>query len=519
MIMKKCFTGLSLFVVLTMVFPISAFAYDFSATSNGGSTTLNYYQIHFTEDPYYEAYFEVYSEGLDGYGGIRSLVRNDISNVSPINISLSNDKDHTVKMYWKKRGSTVTEEKYVVEYFFPLTSPNTFETYPNPLYVPPADDTSSDTTINPSDSPTLDSQLVYQSFRDEYRLDWQKPPSSTKSFIVKFTSDNGTVYEKKFDYVEGKDTLYLSCNGNYDIRFLDSKGNPVSKIEGIKTSNIVNPKCDSYPERDRDDLNIKKTENPDNTVTLNWDTPIGTDHFKLYKDGQSIGTTVSPTLTTGEDGAYTVQAVDSMGNVLGESDIFLHNVNCDLCKCISELENVMEQVDFKTGQMLTKMGSQLKKMDDIRFLNEQMTLALDDVVQETKIMNGSITAFHGEFKTDKEYSVPNKDNYNVTLEENKPLMHEIPFEDKTIYFTDQGDVVSPSHLPSAPEPVDNWGGIYKEPTNVKELSQVKEPSQLKEPSQVKEPSQLKEPSKTRDLPMTQDTTTYPLRWQSPIPTQ
>lgn len=177
----------------------------------------------------------------------------------------------------------------------------------------------------------MQQRFFYESYRDEYRLDYWSYPSSVSSVYIHFTSPDGSTYDSNYDSSALTGIFYFTCTGTYDFYLKDANGINQSSIIGLSTSSIVNGSCTSHAAGTiRNDLGVKATETGGGNYTLEW-TPNGSSNYEIYKNGNMIGTTSSATATVSGSGSYTVKASDG-----AESDINL-NGGCNGCTLITEM--------------------------------------------------------------------------------------------------------------------------------------------------------------------------------------
>lgn len=171
---------------------------------------------------------------------------------------------------------------------------------------------------------TIQYYMQYQSWRDEYRVDFTYP-FGTASYRVWFIApSDGQLYQQTYS---GAPTgiYYLTCNGTYNFDFYDSSGQMIGYFRGLHTTQIQSPTCLSYPEQTGvSDFNIYAEPDPifEGTSNVYWDEVYGTYHYFIYHDGVLIDET-NGIGGRYPDGQITIIAKDHNGNIIARSDAFI----------------------------------------------------------------------------------------------------------------------------------------------------------------------------------------------------
>src|SRR5690625_414950 len=189
----------------------------------------------------------------------------------------------------------------------------------------------------------------YLNWKDEYRVDYTRPgPGFDVSYFrVKFEADSGMLYETDYDFWTG--IMYLTCNGVYQLQFLDSEHNVLLESREIVTTRIKDPPCLSYPDGgNKDDLDATYNDNGDGTYTLDWTDLPGAGSYEIYLNGDLVGIVTSPgdSFDLPGTGSVNIVAKDPNGDYLGHSDLQVPDYDgsddwgnngdkCDICDIIS----------------------------------------------------------------------------------------------------------------------------------------------------------------------------------------
>lgn len=168
---------------------------------------------------------------------------------------------------------------------------------------------------------TIPLNHYYVPYRDEYRADY-KGPSAVSKYQLYFKSKSGTVYTLDYAF-KPTGIHYLTCNGTYNLNFFDSSDKLIAKTNEVETNQIQAPTCRSYEDSEgagRNELNAKL--DPDGNISWN-DPPTGTKEVQIWKDGNKVKTNdpSDKRYPKAGTGSYSVVAVDSSGNPLGQSDL------------------------------------------------------------------------------------------------------------------------------------------------------------------------------------------------------
>ncbi|MCY7487907.1 hypothetical protein [Paenibacillus alvei] len=346
--------------------------------------------------------------------------------------------------------------------------------------------------------------------RDNYRVDYWGYGKDAETIHISFTSASGTPYEKSYRLADGIDILYLTCNGVYDITFLDSSGAVKHTIPTVKTDKITKPQCSSGIENKvRNDLNAGLSVSgcgPEESkeATMYWDQD-GSSSYEIWKDGQKIGETGNSHYKVDDPkGSYTI--VGSGGK---ESDInvpaditsgtnALNEVAKAVCECINDLQPVLNQISDNTSDAVVQLEIANGSLNHIGNLLEDINRHLRPTV-DVKRPSVHIPSL-SDFKPD--HAVPP------------------PYKDNNTYFRPNGVEPSPGPLPQAPEPAKEWkdhsGNVIMQQPEIKKDKEMKiDPVMKQDKEMSRDPVPVRQPEMQRDPPMKQDTTQYQLRWKSP----
>lgn len=222
-----------------------------------------------------------------------------------------------------------TENKAKADGMVPCKTPGCLPPKPTPKPMPKPKPTKKPVpTQNPgsggnksteSSSGNVRANFYYVPYRDEYRVDYEKPPN-VKSYVLNFVASDGRHYTAT--YTQPPTGIhYLNCNGTYSLAFYDVNGRLVGQTGAMKTSQMQNPKCKSYADgvSGQNDMNVKR--NPDGS--LEWTKQPGTDTHEVWKDGRKVGETKDNTYPDPGPGGVSIVGKDKDGNTTGESDINL----------------------------------------------------------------------------------------------------------------------------------------------------------------------------------------------------
>lgn len=351
-------------------------------------------------------------------------------------------------------------------------------------------------------------KFFYQDYKDQYRLDFWDAPSSSAKVRLLFTSPSGTPHERNWPYDQVGGTLYLTCQGTYNVVFEDASGRSVGKIENLETTQIQSGLCASYPDPfPKNDLNanVEKsgcTQDPSTgTTKVTWEPHPGAAYYDIYKDGQKVDSTTGTEYDLPSDGSYSVVAKDGSGNLVGESDVNTHfidpvgNGDADaICQCIRDLAPILEEIRDNTGEIIVKLDETNRQLQQV---NDNLQKVLNQITPK------------------KEYPLPAPVK-KPELYKPDPVMDQ-KYNPTGPTFTDQGEAPAPDAMPAAPEP-DAWeyNGVKLSPDAEigKQVEMSKGNEQVKQPDIVQEPVPTQDAPLKQDTPMTQDKTVYPLRWKS-----
>lgn len=194
------------------------------------------------------------------------------------------------------------------------------------------------------------SNYYYIPNRNEYRVNYSFTASQngeiTQVQLVYTNLNNGEVHEATFPNPTG--IMMLTCQGTYDMIFMDANGNVRGSIRELVTPLIVNGTCQSYSDGGaKDELNANVGANG----SVSWSPIPGAVSYDIYKDGQHYQTT-NDTSAALPDGSYTIVARDGNGGVIGESDFNLPGISgggstgCDGCGWIKSALSCPEWDDY-----------------------------------------------------------------------------------------------------------------------------------------------------------------------------
>lgn len=289
------------------------------------------------------------------------------------------------------------------------------------------------------------------SAKDVYRITYSGWPVGTASYQLHFVSPGGKPFTGDRHTFKPTGIHYLTCNGTYWLRFYDAAGNEIASTCPIQTSEIKNPACSSYPDA------AGEKESPTKPGGA------GAGEAPVPPDGTKPGD-----CACGET---------PLGKCLGE-----------IKKSLSDIKNSVDEVK--------------KSVDGVK-------KSLDDNLPAIKDNTKGILDHLTPSSPYPSPGFPDAPDFKHLLEEQKPKDLNQPFVDTNVYFKDQGHVESPPPFPPAPEPVDNWDGIFKQKDNVRE-EELKQDTPLKQDPNLKEdpPLKMDEPMKTekmeQDAPLQMD---------------
>lgn len=366
------------------------------------------------------------------------------------------------------------------------------------------------------------STSVYWSALDQYRVDYVPPKLSVAFYELNFYGANGQYYHAVYNFAP-TGIHYLTCNGDYNLKFYDSSGGVIASTSQIQTTLIKNPTCSSYPNtpQGRNDLNINVSQGDNGNANLSWDKQSGAVTYQIWKDGQLVGTTDQLNYQTPGNGQVTVVAVDSNGNELGKSDVRFdesdYKTCADLvCQCISQLKDInaqiLDSVRLTNGLLATLNATATEINNNVLVSNDLLRKLLEQITPTISIGYAGIN-----------------DDFKQRLENYKPdNLPSQKFEDNTVYFneSDYPVIESPPPLPKPPEPDDHWtldgNQISKElplkpdlPMNKdrvmnkdqvlkKDLPMQKDSPLQKEPVNQRSPSMSRDGSLQREPSMSKD---------------
>ena len=171
----------------------------------------------------------------------------------------------------------------------------------------------------------IPSRYYYAPWRNEYRVDHGGLPAHTfYAMRAHFVGSDDTVYVKDFASYTG--IFYLTCNGTYQLQWIDEQENILAETVEMVTTQIVNPPCNSYPEQmGVDDLNADYTDLGGGNYGLDWNDLPGASDYEIWKDGELVGVTTDPHFEINSPGSVTIVAKDASGNNIGSSDLQVPN--------------------------------------------------------------------------------------------------------------------------------------------------------------------------------------------------
>lgn len=365
-------------------------------------------------------------------------------------------------------------------------------------------------------------KFYYTDWRDQYRLDIWDMPSSTQKVRLRFTSSSGIEYDREFSVDEIGGTLYLTCNGSYQLHFLNDSGSVVSSVNNLTTGKIQSPTCESFPEPfPRDDLGANVTlpgcspvEPGSGLPKVKWTDVPGAESYDVYKDGQLIGTTTDTEYELPGDGSYTIIGRDKEGNPVGESDVntpWIGSGNDSsantICQCIEDLKPVLEEIRDNTQPI----------HDDLQAIRDELVQANDQLQQA----NSSLDEIIRQITPTQEYELP-RPIEKPGLYDPGDVMDK-PYQNDQTYFQDAGDAATPDAMPVAPEP-ENW---EQDGVRLDQDDPIKPDPEMKRDEEMKKDADLKkEPDMQRDEVLKRDPEMikgpdlkvqqedYDLRWKS-----
>lgn len=159
----------------------------------------------------------------------------------------------------------------------------------------------------------------YWEFKDEYRVDFENPPVQWDTLRMRYETFWGVEYITDYDY--STNMMWLTCNGYYWIIFLNN-GEVVAQSDMMKTTLILNPACQSYPEEGGNkDFDARYNSDGNGGYNLDWDDLPGAAGYDVYVDGQHAGSTSGNDFNMDGPGAVSIVARDEQGNAIGQTDL------------------------------------------------------------------------------------------------------------------------------------------------------------------------------------------------------
>ncbi|RJG23301.1 hypothetical protein [Paenibacillus thiaminolyticus] len=375
---------------------------------------------------------------------------------------------------------------------------------------------------DPGGKPFDKFKYYYTDWRDQYRLDFWGLPTNAKQVRLHFTASSGAQYDREWPIDEVGGTLYLTCNGRYQLQFLDSSGSVISTVDDLSTGQIQSPTCESYPDPyPRDDLGAEVTmpactdPSPGSGLPkVTWTGVPGAESYDIYKDGQKIGSTTDTEYDLPGDGSYTIIGRDRDGNPVGESDVNTpwlgtggDSVADAICKCIEDLKPVLEEIRDNTQPI----------HDDLQLIHGDLLVTNDQLQQA----NGSLREIIRQLTPTREYQLP-KPIVKPDLYDPGDVMDR-PYQNQQTYFRDAGDAATPDAMPAAPEPK-NWehdgvrlhqdSPITPDPVMKRDEDMKKEPDMRREPDMQLDEVLTPDPEMVQDNPLQMQDEEYKLRWKS-----
>lgn len=175
----------------------------------------------------------------------------------------------------------------------------------------------------------------------------------------------------------------------------------------------------------------------------------------------------------------------------------------EVCKCIADLEQPINNVSNTVNQQISITNSKLDTVNsNITTTNSKLDVVnsnitntnnhLSDLKEISTDIKDEVISLHDEFKTDKDYTLKKNPDISKVLDENRPKENTVPFEDKTIYFKDEGDApdsdIGP--LPKGPD-VKHWDGFLPE-NEMPSEDELKKDSEGKKEEELKKNEELKQ---------------------------
>lgn len=218
--------------------------------------------------------------------------------------------------------------------------------------------------------------MYYVPYLDQYRIDYAYNQNDVRYELV-FTGDLGNVFTGSYNFPP-TGIHYLTCNGEYRMKFYNSVGNIVHTLGPVYTTQIINPTCESYADgvNGADDLNAKATTIGEGNYRITWSSLPDSEKFEIWKDGQKVGTTTGNEFEIGK-GSVTVVALDKNGDIIGRSDLIVPKANSDCCQYLSEL---LECPDWDTymAELTQAIKNALPTLPGWREIAEQFVDAFDE---------------------------------------------------------------------------------------------------------------------------------------------
>lgn len=218
--------------------------------------------------------------------------------------------------------------------------------------------------------------MYYVPYLDQYRLDYAYNSADVRYELV-FTGDEGHVFTGNYEH-KPTGIHYLTCNGEYRMRFYNSSGSIVHTLGPVYTTQIINPTCSSYADgvSGANDLNAKATDMGDGKYHLDWSSLPNADRYEIWKDGQREGTTTGNSYETGK-GSVSIVAFDEDGNIVGRSDLIVPKANSECCQWLSDILDCPDW-DRYMGELTKAIKNALPTLPEWRLIADQFVNSFAD---------------------------------------------------------------------------------------------------------------------------------------------
>lgn len=325
--------------------------------------------------------------------------------------------------------------------------------------------------------------LYYLPVVDRYKLSYQRPTGS-EDMSVHFLSSTGVDYY--LDIPNPNGTLFLTCNGTYNLTFYDSSSSEIGSFQNIVTTKIKSPTCSSYQNNvASNDHNATVSKNG-NDYNISWhgtDTDGGT--TKVFHNDQLVQSGNQNTYT-GSQGIYTIISYDKDGNEIKKTDLVVpdestlgggtdgtgenegasSSAECAtlICQCIENLKPSLNSIKSAIDQSNVKLDALNNTTKDISNTLVEHLGVTNLIKNELVDVNKNLNDIKDHLTPSTDPAIKDSNDYQIDINNYKPADPTQPFEDKTIYFQDQGSAAEPLPLPQAIEPnfdyKDDEGNIF-----------------------------------------------------------